>query len=61
MKLRGKFSVLNPNFRNSDRSLNTTIESTVSDFMTDSGYKTTRTGLSFGTGFEQFNDVYIKL
>ena len=58
-ELRGKFSVLNPNFRNSDRSLNTTIESTVSDFMTDSGYKTTRTGLSFGTGFEQFNDVYI--
>ena len=27
--------------------------------MTDSGYKTTRTGLSFGTGFEQFQDVYI--
>ena len=58
-EVRGKFSVLNPNFRNSDRSLNTTIESTVSDFMTDSGYKTTRTGLSFGTGFEQFKDVYI--
>ena len=58
-EVRGKFSVLNPNFRNSDRSLNTTIESTVSDFMTSSGYKTTRTGLSFGTGFEQFQDVYI--
>ena len=58
-EVRGKFSVLNPNFRNSDRSLNTTIESTVSDFMTTSGYKTTRTGLSFGTGFEQFQDVYI--
>ena len=58
-EVRGKFSVLNPNFRNSDRSLNTTIESTVSDFMSSSGYKTTRTGLSFGTGFEQFQDVYI--
>ena len=58
-EIRGKFSVLNPNFRNSDRSLNTTIESTVSDFMSSSGYKTTRTGLSFGTGFEQFHDVYI--
>ena len=58
-EIRGKFSVLNPNFRNSDRSLNTTIESTVSDFMSSSGYKTTRTGLSFGTGFEQFQDVYI--
>ena len=60
-EVRGKFSVLNPNFRNSDRSLNTTIESTVSDFMTSSGYKTTRTGLSLGTGFEQFQDVYINL
>ena len=58
-EVRGKFSVLNPNFRNSDRSLNTTIESTVSDFMSTSGYKTTRSGLSFGTGFEQFQDVYI--
>ena len=58
-EVRGKFSVLNPNFSNSDRSLNTTIESTVSDFMSSSGYKTTRTGLSFGTGFEQFQDVYI--
>ena len=58
-EVRGKFSVMNPNFRNTDRSLNTTIESTVSDFMSSSGYKTTRTGLSLGTGFEQFQDVYI--
>ena len=58
-EIRGKFSVINPNFRNSDRSLNTTIESTTSDFMNSSGYKTTRTGLSFGTGFEQFEDIFI--
>ena len=58
-EIRGKFSVLNPNFRNSDRSLKTTIESTTSDFMSSSGYKTTRTGLSLGTGFEQFQDIFI--
>ena len=58
-EVRGKFSILNPNFKNSDRSLNTTIESTVSDFMSTSGYKTTRTGLSLGTGFEQFQDIFI--
>ncbi len=58
-EIRGKFSVLNPNFRNSDRSLKTTIESTTSDFMSSSGYKTTRTGLSLGTGFEQFEDIFI--
>ena len=59
-EVRGKFSVLNPNFRNSDRSLNTTIESTVSDFMTSSGYKTTRTGLSLGTGFEPVSYTHLR-
>ena len=58
-EIRGKFSVINPNFRNSDRSLNTTIESTSSDFMSSSGYKTTRTGLSLGTGFEQYQDIFV--
>ena len=58
-EIRGKFSVINPNFKNSDRSLNTTIESTASDFMSSSGYKTTRTGLSIGTGFEQYQDIFI--
>ena len=58
-EIRGKFSVLNPNFKNSDRSLKTTIESTTSDFITSSGYKTTRTGLSLGTGFEQFQDIFV--
>ncbi len=58
-EIRGKFQVINPNFRNTDRSLNTTIESTSSDFMSSSGYKSTRTGLSLGTGFEQFQDIFI--
>ena len=58
-QIRGKFSIINPNFKNSDRSLNTTIESTASDFMSSSGYKTTRTGLSIGTGFEQYQDIFI--
>ena len=58
-EIRGKFSVINPNFRDTDRSLNMTVESTTSDFMTSSGYKTTRTGLSLGTGFEQFQDIFV--
>ena len=60
-EIKGKFEVINPNFRNSDRSINTTIESTSSDFMTSSGYKTTRTGLKLGTGFEQYDDLFINL
>ena len=31
-QISGKFAIVNPNYRNSDRSLNTTIESTSSDF-----------------------------
>ena len=56
--VRGKFSVDNPNFKNSDRSLRTTLESTNTDQMTNFGYETTRTGLSFGTTYEQYRNVY---
>ena len=60
-EIKGKFSVVNPNFRNTDRSINATIESTTSDFMTSSGYKTTRTGLKLGTGFEQYEDLFFNI
>ena len=59
--MKGKFSVLNPNYKNSDKSLKTEIESSTSDFMSTSGYKTSRTGLSFGTEFEQFKDLFVNL
>jgi len=54
----GKFSVTNPNFRNSDKSIKTVIESSVNDFMSTSGYKTERTGFTIGTGFEQKTDLF---
>ncbi len=60
-ELKGKFSVVNPNFRNTDRSLNTIIESTSADFLSTGGFKTTRTGLGIGTGFEQYSDLFINL
>ena len=60
-QIKGKFSVVNPNFRNTDRSINTTIESTSSDYMTSSGYKTSRTGLKLGTGFEQYEDLFFNI
>ena len=60
-EIKGKFSIINPNFRNTDRSINTTVESTSSDFMTTSGYKTSRTGLKFGTGFEQYDNFFVNL
>tara|TARA_B100000965_G_scaffold301491_1_gene260056 strand:+ start:319 stop:2577 length:2259 start_codon:yes stop_codon:yes gene_type:complete len=60
-QIKGKFSVINPNFRNTDRSINTTIESTATDYMTSSGYKTTRTGVRLGTGFEQYDDLFFNI
>ena len=60
-QIRGKFSVVNPNFKNSDRSLNTTLESTNTDSLSTSGFKTSRTGFSIGTGFEQYDDLFVNL
>ena len=60
-EIKGRFSVINPNFRNTDRSFNTTIESTSSDFLSTGGFKTTRTGFGLGTGFEQYSDLYVNL
>ena len=58
-QVKGIFSIRNPNYKNTDKSLNTRIESTSSDFMSTSGYKTSRTGLGFGTGFEQYEDFIV--
>ncbi len=60
-EIKGRFSVVNPNFRNTDRSFNTTIESASSDFLSTGGFKTTRTGFGFGTGFEQYDDFFVNL
>ncbi len=60
-EVKGKFSVLNPNYKNTNRSLQTTIESTTSDFLSTGGFKTSRTGFGIGTGFEQLSDLYVNL
>ena len=60
-EIKGTFSVKNPNFRNTDKSLNIKIESVTSDFMTASGYETSRTGIGFGTGFEQYEDFFVNM
>ena len=59
--IKGKFSVINPNFKNSDKSIKTVIESSSNDFMSASGYKTSRTGFILGTGFEQMDDLFVNL
>jgi len=54
--IRGLFSVSNPNFRNSDKSVYASIEALETDKLKDYGYKTNKTGFSFGTNFEYLDD-----
>ncbi len=56
--VRGKFAVVNPKWNFSDRSLIASIESSVTDRMGDYGYETTLTGFSFGSNWEQYEDLY---
>ena len=59
--IKGKFSVNNPNYKNSDKSIKAVIESSADDFMSSSGYKTNRTGFSFGTEFEHKKDFFVNI
>jgi len=56
--IRGNFSVTNPNFNYSNKMLISSVESTKIDKLADNGYETTKTGFSFGTRYEQYEDVY---
>ena len=58
---KGKFSVTNPNFNNSYKSLYISAEATETDNYQTFGYKTNKTGISIGTNFEYLNDFYIGL
>jgi len=55
--IKGKFSVVNPNFKNSDKSVNANVQSLETDKLETAGYKTNKTGFGFGTSFEYQDDV----
>jgi outer membrane protein insertion porin family len=57
--IRGMFSVANPNFRGSDQSIFTTIQSSETDRLADYGYKTTKTGFTLGSRFEYYEKVFL--
>ncbi len=56
---KGKFSVTNPNFKNSDKSVYTSIEALETDNFKTTGYKTKKTGFTIGTNFEYLDDLYL--
>ena len=57
--VKGQFVYAKPNFNYSDNTLFTSLKSSSSDFLTDSGYKTSELGFSVGTRFEQFQNIYL--
>jgi len=56
--LKGLISLNNPNFKGSSRSLNASLESTVTDRLKNFGYKSNKTGFSIGSGYEFYDDLY---
>ena len=59
-RLRGNFTVTNPNFNYSDKALTTDFFLTDTDKLSDSGYKSTNAGFSLGTAFEQYDDFFFR-
>jgi len=55
--LKGKFSVTNPNYKNSDKSLSFNVQAIEIDRIADFGYKTNKSGLEIGTKFEYLDDL----
>ena len=57
--VKGQFGITNPNWNYTDKALNANVQSIVTDRLTKNGYKSSKTGFTFGTSFEQYEDLYI--
>tara|TARA_B100000787_G_scaffold116607_1_gene87083 strand:- start:326 stop:2563 length:2238 start_codon:yes stop_codon:yes gene_type:complete len=57
--LKGLISMNNPNYKGSNKSLNFTLESTVTDRLKNFGYESNKTGFSIGSGFEYYDDLFL--
>ena len=55
--IKGLFSIKNPNFRNSDKSLRASVQATELNKLSDFGYKSSKSGFSIGTDFEYYDDL----
>ena len=56
--IKGQFDYIQPNYKNSDRSLLLNLHSTATDRLADFGYKSSNTGFTLGTRYEQYDDIY---
>ena len=60
-RVKGKFIVSNPNYKNSDKNLDLALEATSTDRSQTSGYKSNVTGFTIGTKFEYLDDLRLGL
>ena len=58
-KISGNIAVRNPNYNFSGNAVKASLDVSSSDQTNTSGYKSSRTGLNFGTSFEQYENIYI--
>ena len=58
---KGKFSITNPNYNNSDKSLFISAQAIENDNYQTFGYKTNKTGINIGTNFEYLNNFFLGL
>ncbi len=59
--IKGLFSVRNPNYNNSDKSVYGNIQALETDRLSESGYKSNKAGFGFGTNFEYQDDLFLGL
>ena len=57
-RVKGEFTVNNPNFNFTEKSLSTSLFAINTDKMADSGYDSSEIGFSFGTKFEQYDNLF---
>ena len=60
-RVKGIFSVSNPNYKNSDKLAFVNIQAIEIDQLTNFGYKTNKTGFELGTSFEYLKDFNLGL
>tara|TARA_B100001063_G_scaffold199377_1_gene192187 strand:- start:409 stop:2655 length:2247 start_codon:yes stop_codon:yes gene_type:complete len=60
-RVKGNLFISSPNFNNSDKSLDLSIQSSVTDRLSTFGYKSNVTGFSLGTKFEYLDDLRLGL
>ena len=57
--VKGLFSLYNPNYKGTDRSLRFSAESSITDRLTNFGYESNKTGASISSGVEYYDDVFL--